>query len=79
MTNGKLINFVSNLQYYMFPNSKYPLIDLTGYTEKADMEVNCDLSDIDEINKEIERYGLKFILRDEWIDMVIVTDVKKGS
>lgn len=68
---------VSDLrQYYQLSK---PLIDETEYNGKVDIELDCKLSDIEQLNKELEKYGLKFFEEERDIDIVVIKVKEKDS
>ena len=66
-----LTYFITDMMVYLQRDAR-PIKNLTGYRGKVDIEISCDLSNVQEINKELARYGLKFIERDLEADMVLI-------
>jgi len=64
-----LINFLS---YYM--DLLPPLIDETGYTGKADIELNCDLSDPEAVNEALQPYSLQLVEKETEKEMIVIKD-----
>jgi len=64
-----LINFLS---YYM--DLLPPLIDETGYTGKADIDLNCDLSDPEAVNEALQAYGLQLVEKETEKEMIVIKD-----
>jgi thiol-disulfide isomerase/thioredoxin len=48
------------------------LVDETNYDGKVDLELNCPLSDVDAINKELEKYGLKFVEKEIMMSVPVI-------
>lgn len=54
-----------------------PIIDETNYTQNVDMNFTCKLSDVAELNKELEKIGLKLVEKEAVTDIAIIR--KKGT
>lgn len=54
--------------------SKYPLVDKTGLDTIIDIELNCNLSDMNAINQELKKYDLKFIEEMGEQEFVVIKD-----
>jgi uncharacterized protein (TIGR03435 family) len=50
-----------------------PLIDETGYAGDIDIELNANLSDINDVNKALEKYDLKFTETERATDFIVLT------
>ena len=57
--------------YYM-QLSPLPLLDETGYTGKVDLDINADLSDVNAVNNELEKYGLQMKEAQRNINMMVI-------
>ena len=74
MTNVSMSAFVGEL---MLPLQMYPpVIDETGYGGKVDLELNCQLSDLLALNKELAKYGLQLIEKEKQIEIAVVRKKK---
>jgi thiol-disulfide isomerase/thioredoxin len=62
------------LQYHPLP-----LIDETGYTGKADLELNADFSSVDELNRELAKYDLRFEEKLAELEMLVIRDADSGK
>lgn len=49
-----------------------PLIDETGYSEPVDIELNCKLSNINDLNKALELYGLELVEKEKMMDVAVI-------
>jgi hypothetical protein len=49
-----------------------PVIDETGYTEPVDISLSCTLSNVDELNKALDKYGLKLVLKEKEMDVGVI-------
>ena len=59
------------------PLRRFPLLDETGYDGNIDLELNDKLSDVNAVNIELEKYGLKIIEKEMKMDMIIITKTEK--
>jgi len=59
--------------YYM-QLSPLPFLDETSYTGNVDIDINADLSDVNAVNKELEKYGLQFKEAERDIDMMVIKE-----
>lgn len=53
-----------------------PLQDETGYKGNIDVELNCDLSNLEDINKALLNYGLQLQEKIESREMIVIKDKK---
>jgi len=51
-----------------------PLIDETGYTAKLDIDLNCNMSDVQSINHALDAYGLQLVEKMAERDMIVIKD-----
>jgi len=59
--------------YYM-QLSPLPFLDETSYTGNVDIDINADLSDVNAVNKELEKYGLQFKEAERDINMMVIKE-----
>lgn len=73
--NGKL----SALQAYLVvPLQQYPaIVDQTDYAGKIDLELNCQLADLNAVNQELAKYGLQLIEKEITLDVAVIRDKSK--
>lgn len=73
MKNHPVASLVSILENYL-DNGVAAVIDESGYAGKLDIVVNGDIKNIVELNKELNKNGLKasYVLRD--IEMLVISD-----
>jgi len=61
--NQKIGVFLNQL---IFPLQNEPeIFDETGYTDPVDIELSCKLSNLSELNKGLEKYGLKLVEKEK--------------
>ena len=54
-------------------NSPLPILDESGYGKHhVDMELHCNMSNIDDVNKALKPYGFRFVKAMRRIDMVVI-------
>jgi thiol-disulfide isomerase/thioredoxin len=49
-----------------------PIEDETGYTNMVDIELNCQLNDLNALNKELAKYGLQLVEKEKMRDIAVV-------
>lgn len=74
MTNQYLWKMIQRFYTYYFQLLPTPVIDESGYLGRVDIELTCNLSKVEDVNKELNRYGLKFVELERPLDMVIIKD-----
>jgi hypothetical protein len=75
LQNGDIKSF---LVFLSKPLQLHPvLVDETNYKGKIDLVLNCPLSNLEAINKELEKYGLKFVEKETMMSVPVVR-MKKG-
>lgn len=71
LANVPIGEFINSLIKYQQLNP-IPMIEATGINYNVDMTLKCDLSDISAINSELIKYGLKFVLKKTYLDMIVI-------
>lgn len=71
LVNKPLVELTVFLNANVFGYSETTLIDETGFGGNVDLEVTCDLKNISEINRELSKYGLKFVSKS--LDTFVIT------
>ncbi len=74
MQNVSLDLFFSRLNTIYLQKHPYPIINESGSNSPVDLLVNAPLHDVDALNRELEKYGLKFISAERSIDMLVLSD-----
>ncbi|MDX1956494.1 MAG: hypothetical protein SFU20_13265, partial [Chitinophagaceae bacterium] len=69
--NIALDEFVAELAAYYFPKSPFPMIDETGYKSKIDLNISCDIRNVELVNGELAKYGLKLVKMDKELDVIV--------
>lgn len=70
---------IDRLREYRFNQTKeyyYSIVSDIGIETKVDIEINGNLSDLDEVNRELQQYGLIFAKEEREIDVVVIKDKK---
>lgn len=52
----------------------YPLVDQTGYQEMADIRLSARMNDLNDVNRALAAYGLRFEKKPAEISMLIIRD-----
>ncbi|NHA03279.1 TlpA family protein disulfide reductase [Mucilaginibacter sp. HC2] len=74
--NMPLSHFIALLEGYFWQNSERAVFDETKMNGKVDLNLNCYMADIDAVNKELEKYKLKFISADRMTDVLVFKEDK---
>ncbi len=74
--NLPLSHFIGVLRSYYFQETKISLLDKTNYKKPVDIEISCDMVNIDSINKQLAKYGLKFNPELNEVDVLVFSDAK---
>ncbi len=72
--NQKIAVLVGYLNVLAMQKSPYPVVDGTGLTETVDLDLEADLSDIDDLNRALKPYGLIMEKDQRVIDILVVKD-----
>lgn len=62
-----------------FYQNKMTLINNTGYTANIDIELNCDLTNLQTLNTELGKYGLKLTNSETTDDVIVIKQVTKNN
>ncbi|KQB99889.1 TlpA family protein disulfide reductase [Pedobacter sp. Hv1] len=76
MTNCPLSVFIARMRFFL-QSHPLPLFDDTNYKQYADISIKANLSNVIEINQALEKYSLKFVEKEAYIDMLILSDKKQ--
>lgn len=71
--NMPVSSFIAEL-IYSNPTLIMPIVDDTNFQFKINISLNCSLSDIKAVNKQLINYGLRLIEKEKAIDMLIISD-----
>jgi thiol-disulfide isomerase/thioredoxin len=74
LQNASLQQLVIRLQHQYLAESPEPVVDLTGYRGRADLDLNAALSNADELNKALRPYGLALEKRMARVETLVVRD-----
>ncbi|WP_316824725.1 TlpA disulfide reductase family protein [Pedobacter miscanthi] len=71
LTSCFLAVFLDRLQV-PFQASPLPLIDQTGYTGMVDLQLTANMSSVEDVNKALARYDLRFVEKPVAIEMLVI-------
>lgn len=80
MYNYKMVNtdfdhFFNRLSGYFFQQSEIPVVDHTGIKGRVNLDINCNMRNIKEVNDELYRYGLKINIKPALADVLVFKDL----
>lgn len=75
----KIINmpfsaFFNRLSGYYFQLSEMPILDQSGISDNVDLELKCNMTDLKEVNIELEKYGLQINIKPALADVLVFKD-----
>lgn len=74
--NLPLSHLIGILSSYYFQNKKTSFVDKTGFKKPVDIEINCDMANVDSINEQLKKYGLKFSSELNEVDVLVFAEIK---
>ncbi len=74
LTNHSIMRFISEMDIKFLQGQAYSIIDGTNYTAPVDLSLRANLSDLNEVNKALALYDLKFEQREQEIEMLVFRD-----
>jgi hypothetical protein len=77
LKNKSIADLMFNLCMYEFMDYPIPIIEQTNYSGNIDLDFTADLSDLQSVSQALEKFGLKFILTEKEMDMIVVKDRNK--
>ncbi|WP_158994163.1 TlpA disulfide reductase family protein [Mucilaginibacter sp. L196] len=75
--NLPLNHLISLLNSYFFQDQKISFVDKTAITHPVDLDLICDMTNLQSINSSLLRYGLKLNKEPTKIDVLVFSDVKR--
>lgn len=73
LKNEPFASLIVFCSMYSMQKSPIPIIDESGYGKhRVDMELHCNMSNPDAVNKALKPYGFRFVKAMRWIDMVVI-------
>ncbi len=74
LKNSSLFDLFFQMKLFLFQNSQIPLeYELTD-DFPVDLEFFADMTNMEEINKALSKYGIQFVLEERAVETVVVTD-----
>lgn len=74
LQNTGLGQLIKRLQVQYLEAFPLPVIDGTGYGGAVDLSLNAPLNDVAALNRELERYDLRFVEKDADVELLVVRD-----
>ncbi len=76
LRNVKMEDCLKYLFYYLNDQERHPFIDFTGIKTNIDITIDADLTDIHDIKKALQMYGLDIVLRTKKMKVMIISEQK---
>ncbi len=74
--NRPLSLLVRNLNMKFLQHSPYPILNETGIEGPVDIDIEANMSEIDDLNRAMDKYGLKFMEAEREMDILVIRDRK---
>lgn len=74
LRNSPLSFMMKRLQVQFMQNSPLPVVDETGYKGRVDLSLHAPLNRLAPLNRELEKYDLRFEEREAWTDLLVIRD-----
>lgn len=75
MRNSSITLLVSQLNHYL-QKLEMPIVDATGYTGKADLQLEANIANLIELRNALQQYDLDLVEKDYEIEMLVIKDRK---
>lgn len=75
LRNAHLSQLMMRLERQYLQNSVLPVVDATGYTGRVDLNLSAQLYNVDDLNKALAAYDLRFEKRNLEVEVMVVQDV----
>lgn len=79
LKNIPLEKLMLALDRFYLQYSLFPIVDGTNFAGTVDLELNCKMSSIQEINKALSSYGLQFIKQDRMVEVMVFSDAMANT
>ncbi|WP_158993860.1 redoxin family protein [Mucilaginibacter sp. L196] len=68
---------INRLQGYYWQTSDSPVFDESGLKGKYNIDIECNMNDLDLVNAQLAKYGLKFIKADRKAEVLVIRKKEK--
>lgn len=72
MKNMPLSTLIFHLTFKWFQLLPMPVLDETNYSGNVDIEINAKMSNVEEVRKELNKYGLDLEEQERTVDMLVL-------
>jgi len=73
--NWPFSEFIGMLQLYYLQMSPIPIVDKSGITENVNMDLTCNMSNVQSINKALLKYELQFIKKEIETPTIVIRNI----
>jgi thiol-disulfide isomerase/thioredoxin len=74
LVNGFVETLLMHFNGMTLHHLKTPVIDETGITDRIDISLKGNMSDVESIRKELQKYDLDLVYKTKTIDMLVISD-----
>jgi hypothetical protein len=79
VSNKPLSEFIFKMTALYFQKQSFPVLNETGYVQNVDLRLNADMTNLEAVNRELEKYDLRFIKADRDVEMLVISDRQKNK
>jgi hypothetical protein len=72
LRNTSIKTLTGMLAVIYMQGSPMPVVDQTGYEGPVDLDLEADLTDVNQLNTALAKYDLRFVARDQPIELLII-------
>jgi len=69
--NESLSTFLRTMNSYFLQGAKTTILDRTGYNKPIDLQLNCDMTNLNQIDIELQKHGLRLKKQTAEIDVLV--------
>ncbi|SDF45760.1 Thiol-disulfide isomerase or thioredoxin [Mucilaginibacter pineti] len=69
--NEPLATLIRTMNSYFLQGAKTTIVNKTNFEKKVDLQLNCDMTNLNEVNKELLKFGLSLIKEPTAIDVLV--------
>lgn len=74
--NVSLKDYLMYLCFYLNEKEKHPFIEATGIKSNIDLTIDADLTDLNDVKRELQKHGLDLVLGTKKMKVLVIRDPK---
>jgi thiol-disulfide isomerase/thioredoxin len=68
--------FFLMLFFYLNEKEKHPFVDVTGMSGNIDANIDADLTDLEDVKRELKKYGMDLVLSSKKMKVIVIKDLE---